>query len=141
MALYVLASLCDNIQSFLLLERINVTDHVLLHDARLVPGDVRDGVAEQAGVVQAQARDAGHHGPRDDVGAVVLAPDTHLDDRHVHILSPEDVESEDCEELEVRRPVLLVSVFAHFVIHIPEVGCELVLETCESKVLISINFK
>ena len=81
---------------------------------------VPDCVAEEACVVQAEAGHAGHHRPLDDVGAVVLAANPHLDDGHVHALGPEDVEGQDGEELEVGRPVLLIPVPTHLVINSPE---------------------
>ena len=85
-----------------------------------MPGDVPDGVAQETGVIQPEAGDPCDHGPLDDVGAVILAPDTHLDDRHVHCLGPEDVEGQDGEKFKVGRPILLISVPTHFVINSPE---------------------
>ena len=58
--------------------------------------------------------------PLDDVGAVILATDPHLDDGHVHTLGPEDVEGQDGEEFKVGRPILLIAVPTNFVINSPK---------------------
>ena len=81
---------------------------------------VPDGVSQEACVVQPETGHAGHYRPLDDVGAVVLAADPHLDDSYVHVLGPEDVEGQDGEKLEVGRPILLIPVPTDLVINSPE---------------------
>jgi hypothetical protein len=49
----------------------------------------------------------------EDVGAIVLPAYPHLDDGHIHSLPPEDVEGQDCHELEVGWPVIWGPALTH----------------------------
>ncbi|KAI4142366.1 MAG: hypothetical protein L6R39_004960, partial [Caloplaca ligustica] len=57
------------------------------HDAGLVPGDFFNGVAEELGVVYAEACDAGDGGMGKDVCAVVFTADAAFDDCYVDVLA------------------------------------------------------
>ena len=58
-----------------------------------------------------------NYGLPDDVGAVVFPSYADLYDSHIHLFSEEDIEGQNCEKLEIRRPVLLFFALANFIVN------------------------
>ena len=73
--------------------------HARLHDARLLTGDLPEGVAEVVGVVHRHVGHGGHQ-RREHVRGVQAPAEPHLDDRDVHARSREGVEAEHRHRLE-----------------------------------------
>ena len=53
----------------------------------------------------------------DNVGAVIFPSYANLYHSNVHLFSEEDIEGQNCEKLEIRRPVLLFFALANFIVN------------------------
>lgn len=86
---------------------MRVTEHRAspLRNARLLPGDFAERVAQHLGVLQAQRRDGGGGCVAHDIGAIVLAADAHLEDGTVDAFAAEHVHGHHGEKLKVERHV------------------------------------
>lgn len=97
-----------------------------LDNARLLPRNLLEGVAQQIRVLQGQRCDAHRAHVAHDIGAVRLAANAHLQHGHVHLLRHEDVEAQYGDELEVGGHVVVVlPQLPQAIVHFPEVLREL----------------
>lgn len=103
---------------------LDVSSDSLFQDSRLVPSNLSNGGAKQRSMVMTKCSDSTNHRFSYNVGAVESSPYPNFDHRHLNPLLPENIESEDGEELEVRWSVILCKASAHAIINLPEVHRE-----------------
>ena len=87
-----------------------------LKNASLMPGNVWQRVTQKVDVVIVQRRHTADNRMTDDIGAVVLATNTHLQQGHVHPLPRKDVQCHHCQEAEVVRHACLPFILVHTVL-------------------------
>ena len=75
-----------------------------LEDAGLLPRDGREGIAQLGAMVQADGRDNAQF-RRDHIRRIQPSAEPDLDDRHVHFLIREPLESQAGSNLEERQPM------------------------------------